>query len=119
MLISFLMRSCAFKHIHLAILLSFLILFSGCKSETKINLVFSATSDNDLYLLFKGFPRYNTPAEAIAGAPSGAGVLLLAGGYPHTRTQIADSLFELAREKQLRLYIEYPGKKNCIAVFRF
>lgn len=73
-------------------------------------LIFSAQSDNDLVKLLPEIPRFDTPAEAIGAAPEGAGVLVLASGYPATRTTLSEDLFDQARAKRLRLYIEYPDQ---------
>ena len=76
-------------------------------------LVFSCDKNNDLYrvLVDNGIevPRYDTPDQAVAKAPKGAGVLILADGYPKKQTPLAKALFERAAEKRLRLFIEYPA----------
>ncbi len=43
-----------------------------------------------------------------AGA-EGAGVLILADGYPGKATPIAPEVLEEASRKKLRLYVEYPS----------
>ncbi len=49
-------------------------------------LVFACAADNDLYAVLAAngvvCPRYDSPAAALAAADAGAGVLLLADGYP-------------------------------------
>ena len=77
-------------------------------------LVFSCRPDNDLYRVFcqqAGEPplRKSTPAEAIAEAPKGAGVLLLANEYPARATALDAALFQAAAAKNLRLYVEFPA----------
>ena len=77
------------------------------------DLVFACRKDNDLYKVVcatwsKDFPRFDTPAEAVAKAPAGAGVLILADGYPEKTTPLAPGLFDRAAGKKLRLYVEYP-----------
>jgi len=42
-------------------------------------------------------------------APEGSGVMILADGYPEMTTVVDSLLFERAKEKRLRLYIEYPS----------
>lgn len=75
--------------------------------------VFSCAADNDLYrvLADSGMkcPRHATPAAAVEAAPEGAGVLLLADGYPANTQQIPPKVFETAARKKLRLYVEYPA----------
>lgn len=77
-----------------------------------MELTFSCSARNDLYsaLVTSGrtYPRYESAAEAVKHASPGSSVLVLADGYPKTRTVIdADSL-KTAAAKDLRLYIEYP-----------
>ncbi len=72
-------------------------------------LVFSCSPENDLYRTLRTGTRYATPAEAVAKAPRGAGVLLLADQYPAKTVVVDDKLWEQARRKQLRVYIEYPA----------
>jgi hypothetical protein len=76
--------------------------------------IFSCRPSNDLYVVLPrslgtGLPRYGTPAEAVAAAPSGAGVLILADGYPGRTTAMDAALFEAAAKKGLRLYVEFPS----------
>jgi len=76
------------------------------------DLIFSCTTDNDLYRVLTAgkarYPRYATAAEAVGAASSGAGVLILADGYPQKTTEIPPIVFEKAKQKGLRLYVEYP-----------
>ncbi|MEX2592808.1 MAG: hypothetical protein WD426_08535 [Anditalea sp.] len=73
----------------------------------------SCKENNDLYLTLKenkiACVRFNTPEEAINHALEGSGVMILAAGYPEETTVMDASLFEKARQKNLRLYIEYPS----------
>ena len=76
-------------------------------------LIFCCRADNDLYrvLVEQGAksPRVEDAAAAVAKASEGAGVLLLADGYPAKPTVVAPALLEAAAAKRLRLYIEYPS----------
>lgn len=85
-----------------------------------LELVFSCAADNDLYRVLaesnRAYPRFDTPAEAVAGAAPGAGVLILADGYPQKTTPVDNPLFEAAAGKQLRLYVEYPAVLPDIAL---
>ncbi|NLX23010.1 MAG: hypothetical protein GXY55_15260 [Phycisphaerae bacterium] len=71
-------------------------------------------ADNDLYAALRragrSWPRYDSAEAAIAAAPAGGTVMILADGYPERATQVADDLLERAAGKQLRLYIEYPAR---------
>jgi len=79
----------------------------------KLNLVFACGPENDLYRVIgrsgSSYPRHGSAAEAIRSAPEGAGVLLLADGYPKTRTGMTAGLYETAAKKRVRLYVEYPS----------
>ena len=78
-----------------------------------LNLVFACAADNDLYRVMTAegtaYPRLASASQAVQAAPEGAGVLILANGYPAKRTAIAPAVYEVARKKQLRLYVEYPS----------
>lgn len=79
----------------------------------RLNLVFCCTAENDLYRVItaggKSFPRHGSAAEAIHSAAEGAGVLVLADGYPQKTTAIGPDAFDSAAQKRLRLYVEYPA----------
>src|SRR5690606_8554659 len=53
--------------------------------------------------------RYDTALEAVREAPEGAGVLLLADGYPDQPLPVPAEVFEIAADKDLKLYLEYPA----------
>jgi hypothetical protein len=77
-------------------------------------LVFSCSPRNDLYQVLGSItgrtaPRCDAPADAIASAPEGAGVLLLADGYPEKTTSLDPALLEAAARKKVRLFVEYPS----------
>jgi drug/metabolite transporter (DMT)-like permease len=76
-------------------------------------LVFCCQAGNDLYRAIggekSGCPRFATPAEAVRTATNGAGVLILADGYPEKRTVVAPAALDQAAQKHLRLYVEYPA----------
>ena len=88
-------------------------------------LVFSCLPTNDLWKALSNsaasLSRYDTPGEAVAKSVPGSGLLILADGYPTRTTQVDDGFFQTAREKKLRLYIEFPsfvpglrtGKPRC------
>ncbi|MBN2218377.1 MAG: hypothetical protein JW719_13465 [Pirellulales bacterium] len=77
-------------------------------------LVFACRADNDLYatMAAQGVDalRVATPAEAVRRAPEGAGVLVLADGYPSRTTNIPNHVFREAAKKKLRLFVEYPKR---------
>lgn len=77
------------------------------------DLYFAGRADNDLYrvVVASGIEvtRLDSPAEAIAAAKEGAGVLIMADDYPGRATAVDAKLFEAAARKKLRLYVEYPS----------
>ena len=98
-------------------LLIFLLListvFESCSLQKKNNIILSCNENNDLYqtLIQNNVPchRYSMPKEAIENAGEGSAVMLLADGYPDTKTITDKTLFEKAQQKKLRLYVEYPS----------
>lgn len=84
-------------------------------AESGRALVFCCRADNDV---FKALPaavrrraaRFDEPAAAVAAASRGAGVLLLADGYPDRTTALDEALFREASRKDLRLFVEYPDR---------
>lgn len=86
---------------------------SAFASGTKRSLIFCGNATNDLYKVLKveGFiiKRVDSPSNAIISAPERSAVFIIADGYPERRTEISPKLLELARQKKLRLYIEYPA----------
>ncbi|MCO5238687.1 MAG: hypothetical protein M9904_01405 [Chitinophagaceae bacterium] len=76
-------------------------------------LYFSCAADNDLYRVMtskgKAYPRFSDAEKAVDAAPAGSGVLILADAYPEIPTRISSAVYEQARSKKLRLYVEYPG----------
>jgi len=84
------------------------------KSHTQTPpLVFGCSASNDVFKLLasgaNNFPRYDAPEEAVARAPRGSGVLILAEGYPAKTTQLDSEIFQLAAKRKLRLYVEFPS----------
>ncbi|MDI6828679.1 MAG: hypothetical protein QME62_09365 [Armatimonadota bacterium] len=77
-----------------------------------MNLSFCSSTKNDLYSILCdcGYrcPIFNTALDAVSHAKPGSGVLILADNYPHKTTYIEPAVFNIASEKRLKLYIEYP-----------
>lgn len=73
--------------------------------------ILKCEADNDLYqaLVHSGVPcrRFNAASEAVDAAPPGAALLILADRYPDLPTHIEPVIFEKARAKQMRVYVEY------------
>ena len=77
------------------------------------SLVFACRADNDLFRVATASglacARVATPAEAVAKAPIGGAVLLLADGYPTRTTVVPPRVLDAAAERKLRLYVEFPA----------
>ena len=90
-----------------------LVVNQACTINIKNRISLSCNEDNDLYLTLQenkiACVRFNTPEEAINNASDGSGVMILADDYPEKTTLMNDSLFEIAHDKKLRLYVEYPS----------
>lgn len=83
-------------------------------------LVFRCAPANDLYKAITAsgerYSRYDSAEEAVAKAPRGAGVLILADEYPERTTPVTAALFAAAAKKKLRVYVEYPAALAGLAV---
>ena len=82
--------------------------------------IFACRPENDLYRLMSGqtpgLRRVPDPGRAIREAPPGAGVLILADGYPEQTTRVQLAWFRQAAAKNVRLYVEYPAWLPELAV---
>ena len=78
-----------------------------------MKLTFNCRQDNDLYQVMAqcGYKcdRYDTASQAVSKAQPGSAVLILADEYPSKTMVIDQGLLDLAENKNLRLYIEFPG----------
>ncbi len=95
-------------------------LIAPCEQSKPPALIICADVKNDLYRILKAngirAGRFDRCEDAIQAAPEGAGVLILADGYPTIPTKIDPELFQSAAEKKLRLFIEYPDSLPGITV---
>jgi hypothetical protein len=93
-----------------AVLLSGASLAAAAKYSTA-PLTFCCSAQNDLYLALRKahHPRFETPILAIQNAAPGSAVLLLADDYPVRQTALDSAGFDLAQQKNLRVFIEYPA----------
>ncbi|MBT3605616.1 MAG: hypothetical protein HN521_21345, partial [Candidatus Latescibacteria bacterium] len=78
-----------------------------------MNLTLVCKSDNDLCHILQHnnvtFNRTEAAQEAIEHAPKGSGILILADGYPNTPTPVDLTVMEMARNKNQRVYLEFPS----------
>ncbi len=87
---------------------------SGNAAEPASQLVLVCRADNDVYRLLSSDPkqkpaRYDAAGLAVEKAPKGAGLLILADGYPEKPTPVSDDVLKAAARKDLKLYIEFPA----------
>ena len=90
-----------------------ILLVVGCNS-TKVTLHISSSETNDLLKVLQkhenlNIIRHNSACEAIKSAQQGEGVLILADNYPLERVELGDDFLELAKQKRLRVYVEFPS----------
>ena len=89
------------------------LILTGCSSDPE-PLRVAAGEANDLSgaLESSGIPFELFPSvrEAVEDAPRGSGVLFLADNYPEETLEISEEVLEKARQKELRVFLEFPGK---------
>jgi sucrose-6-phosphate hydrolase SacC (GH32 family) len=90
-----------------------MIVWFGSAISAAAGWVIAAREDNDLVRVLSASgvaaERFDDPAAAVAKAAQGDGVLVLADAYPKKTTALTPALFETARAKGIRLYVEYPS----------
>jgi hypothetical protein len=77
------------------------------------DLVFVCCENNDLYQVVKNMDiacvRFDNAEDALAELNAGDAVLFLADGYPETTTTLSEHVFQQLNQKQVRVYLEFPG----------
>ena len=101
------------KNIFVGILLIFVsISLIGYSNQRNDKLIFVCSEDNDLYNAIvdskERYQRFSSAIKAIDVAKDGSGILVLADNYPEKTVSLSDEFFEKAKNKNVRLYIEYP-----------
>ena len=90
------------------------------EAQTRRPLYFSCSEDNDLYRVASASgiacSRYDHVEEAVARAPQGSGLLILADAYPGQTTSVDSKVYQDAARKQLRLYVEFPSSVPGLSV---
>jgi hypothetical protein len=88
-----------------------LVLPFGAPFAEAAGLTFACEENNDVYRAVAGAggnpSRFARPDEAIAAAAEGSAVLLLADGYPSATLRVEPKSWDRAREKRLRVYVEF------------
>ncbi|MBM3845301.1 MAG: hypothetical protein FJ405_03310 [Verrucomicrobia bacterium] len=82
-------------------------------SAARVSWRIVAEAENDLIRVLQEagatVERFNDVATAVTQAPRDSGLLVLADQYPQKTTRLSSEVFEQARSKRLRLYVEYPS----------
>lgn len=90
----------------------FLILLFPVSVGARNILYFNGEKTNDLFMLLskEGYKikHFISPDEAVEKAEDGSAVIITAMSYPVVRTQVDNALYEKAKRKNIKLYIEYP-----------
>lgn len=86
--------------------------FLGTAFGQSSHLIISCDDEqNDIVLLLSKngyqFVRYSNPMEAVKQATVGAGMLILSDNYPFVTNKIDEQVFEIAKQKKLKLYVEF------------
>lgn len=91
-----------------------MIVLGSCAEGKALRVSFACSAGNDLYKVVAASgakcPRFEVAADAVADAQPGSPVLILADGYPEARTKVDPALFEAAKGKNVRLFVEYPSE---------
>ncbi len=78
----------------------------------KLSAVFCASGNNDLVLTLRrsGYEPVlaDDPQEALESVPEDGAVFLLADEYPCKGPELSTAMLKRAREKNVKLYVEYP-----------
>lgn len=90
------------------------------QARTLHPLYFSCKEDNELFRAGNSSGieciRFDDAKEAVAQAPQGSGLLVLAEGYPNATTSINLRVYQDAARKRLRLYVEFPASVPGLSV---
>ncbi len=93
---------------------SFLFLLTAQLTQAQDStFTFACAAENDLFRALKAagvkVEQHSTPEAAVSAAHPGSSVLLLADEYPRKTLSLSSNLFEQARQRNLRLYVEFPA----------
>lgn len=77
-----------------------------------MTLILVSRESNDLCNVLResgvAFHRAGSPEAALAQAAPGSSILILADGYPERPTTVDPAIYAAARERGVRLYVEFP-----------
>jgi len=82
----------------------------------------SGNNKNEFYRLLKAegldVKLFLTPEEAIRNAAEKSGVIITAADYPYQAVTISDNLYNIAKAKKLRLFVEFINYYPGINIFK-
>ena len=85
-----------------------------------MGLILVCKPDNDLCRALErsgvAFRRFTNPADGLAAAAPGDGVLALADGYPAQPTPVDATFYEATAARDVRLYVEFPAHVPEVAM---
>ena len=118
---SFLWGMCGMSVRRIAVLTLLAVALGSCAEARTLGISFACSAANDLYKVVTGSGyrcmRFNGAMEAVNRASEGSAVMILADGYPKSRTNVDTAVLEAAAKKSVRLYVEYPDSSidpDCI-----
>ena len=90
-----------------------LIMNTQCSATNRTIHIFGS-SKSDITNILKqnekvNIKTYNTPDEVAQAAKTGEAVMVLAENYPSERVKLSEDFFRTVKEKELKVFIEYPA----------
>lgn len=89
-----------------------------CSCVENRTIYFCGSEQGEVYQLLKneGFKleRFDSPEKMIEQVPSGSGAVIICDTYPVSLLEISPETYELAKQKKIRLYLEYPDKLSNV-----
>lgn len=108
------------RHLKLEILWLWGLSLLLCSCVQSKTIYFCGSEQNEVCELLRneGFKLkiFDTPDIMIKEATSGSGAIIVSDTYPATPLRIASETYELAKQKGIRLYLEYPDKLPDIQI---
>ncbi|MGX5819789.1 hypothetical protein ACWKWU_16450 [Chitinophaga lutea] len=91
---------------------SLMLWMTGATYGKDKEIIFCGSAGNDLYHLLEKerytLKRFNTAAEGVTAASTGAALIIVADGYPASRVMVDAAVLQAAKRKKLKVYLEYP-----------
>ena len=88
--------------------------FLLCSCVENKTIYFCGNEQNEVceLLINEGFKlrMFDAPDKMVKEAAVGSGAIIISDAYPVTPLEITPEVYELAKQKRIRLYLEYPDK---------